>query len=361
MPADTDAESVLHALPEPTLVVRADGRVLFANQAALLRLDRGADDALDLVELSPGPDAVADLRAYLLRCSGSRSPLPGAVELLDAQGRMARFRSYGSLLEPAQDGVPARMLLRLSDGSGSRFSVLAQKVRDLNQEIRRRRRAQAMLEEALRDRDLLLRELHHRVKNNIHMLAGMLSAARREATTLEAASVLEEASRRLTAIGAVHQMLYLGNNLRGVRGDEFVARIGMTVMEGAGVRERFFLKADPVEIPNDAAIPLALILNELLANALKHGTRTDGTPGRVHVGLSVGADAIVELSVEDEGPGFDPAGISGRRASGLGLVRGLTRQLGGSFSIGCGTGGGARCIVRFQDRRGAAASGELLE
>jgi two-component sensor histidine kinase len=360
MPVDAGAESILQALSEPTLLVETDGRVVFANRAALARLSFGPDGASNLANFRPGADITLDLRAYLLRCSGSRSPLLGAIELLDANGQAARFRSHGCLLEPARADTPARVLLRLSDAGDERFSALAQKVRDLNEENHKRRRTQALLEEALRDRDVLLRELHHRVKNNIHMLVGMLSAARREATAPEAASVLMEASRRLAAVSAVHQMLYLGDNLRGVRGDEFVTRIGTMVMDGAGARERLFITSEPLEIPNDAAVPLALILNELLANALKHGARADGTPGRVHLGL-LAVDTANELSVEDEGLGFDLTGTESRRASGLGLVRGLTRQIGGSFSVACSPSGGARCVVRFEVRSRTVAAGGVPE
>ncbi|MCB4825400.1 sensor histidine kinase [Roseicella aerolata] len=339
-------------------MVGTDGRITFANRAALARLGPGAAGAArDLIALSPGTEAAAGLRAYLRRCSGTRSSLLGVVELLGADGQVSRFRSHGGLLEAARDGSSARVLLRLSDSGDERFSALAQKVHDLNEENRKRRRIQALLEEALRDRDILLRELHHRVKNNIHMLAGMLSAARRESIVPEAASVLQDASRRLAAVGAVHQMLYLGNNFRGVRGDEFVIRIGGMIMAGAGAAERLSVMAEPLEIPNDAAAPLALILNELLANALKYGVRADGTPGRIHLNLSA-AISVIELAVEDEGPGFDFAAGAGKRASGLGLVRGLARQIGGSFTVERSPSGGARCVIRFQDR-GRVATGNI--
>jgi two-component sensor histidine kinase len=313
----------------------------------LAQLGPQADTTQDLTELSPAAEAAAELRSYLRRCSGSRSPLIGAVTLRGADGQIIRFRSQGSLLEPARAGAPARILLRLLGGRDERFSALAQNVRDLNEQIRRQRRAQVLLEEALRERDLLMRELHHRVKNNIQMMIGMLAVARREVVVPDADSALEEASRRLIAMGTVHQLLYTGDSLRGVRGDEFLAKIGGTLMEAAGQSERLSVEAEPVEIPNDAAAPLALILNELLVNALKHGSRTDGTPGWITVRLLTAAGATAELSVEDEGPGFEPAVISSRRASGLNLVRGLTRQLGGSFLAERSPVGGARCIVRF--------------
>lgn len=346
--------NVLEVLPEPALVVTTDGHIAFANRAAQARFGPEVADVCDLLDVTASPDAASGLRTYLVRCSGSRSPLPGAMDLREAGGRTARYRCSGALLEHARVGNSARVLLRLSAGD-ERFAVLAQKVRDLNEEVRRRRRAQALLEEALRDRDVMLRELHHRVKNNIHMLAGMLSAARRETHSSEAALVLEEAGRRLSAVGAVHQMLYRGDNLTGVAGDAYVARIGMMVMDAAGARDRLSVVADPVEVPNDAAVSLALILNELLANALKHGGRTDGTSGQVQLGLAA-VDGDIEMWVEDEGPGFSAMAESGRRTSGLGLVRGLTRQIGGNFSVGPGQAGGARCAVRFRDRRGPVAT-----
>jgi two-component sensor histidine kinase len=258
-----------------------------------------------------------------------------------------RFRCDAGLLVPAGEGGTPLLLLRLSEPD-ERFSALTRKIRELNEEIMARRRTQALLEQALGERDLLLRELHHRVKNNIHMLSGMLSAARREAAAPQAAAALEEASRRLAAVGAVHQMLYQGSDLRGVRGEEFVAKVATMVADASGAGGRLLVEAEPAEIGNDAAVPLALVLNELVANAVKHGIRTDAAPGAIRVGLSAARDGEVELWVEDEGPGFEPAAGVARRASGLGLVRGLMRQLGGTFSVERGRTGGARCAVRFR-------------
>jgi two-component sensor histidine kinase len=89
-------------------------------------------------------------------------------------------------------------------------------------------------------------------------------------------------------------------------------------------------------------MPLALIVNELLTNAAKHGINGRGT-GEIMVALLRDGDHLV-LSVEDDGPGF-PLKDTGRRSSGLGLVRGLSQQLRGSFTVESGSGG--RCVVRF--------------
>ena len=89
-------------------------------------------------------------------------------------------------------------------------------------------------------------------------------------------------------------------------------------------------------------MPLALVLNELLTNAAKHGINWRGTG---HINVKFQRDnGFANLFVEDDGPGFQP-GETGRRSSGLGLVQGMMRQLGGKFTVEPGCGG--RCIIRF--------------
>ena len=99
------------------------------------------------------------------------------------------------------------------------------------------------------------------------------------------------------------------------------------------------------QLSNDTAMPLALILNELLTNAAKHGVN-GRAEGSIKVGLTKGLDSF-ELTVEDDGPGFD-LGEANRRSSGLGLVSGLARQLGGALRVERAP--GARCRVQFVDR-----------
>lgn len=343
--ADIGADAVLQALPEPSLVVGTEGTVRLANRSALWRFGQTLSGG-DLTALCPDDEAARRLRSYLLRCSGSHSPIPGGIILRCADGTASRLRCHGNLLAPARNGSSARILLRIADASDDRFSVLARKVNDLNEEVRRRRRAQSLLEEALNERNLLLRELHHRVKNNIHMLSGMLLVAQREAESPQTARSLEDPARRLAAVGAVHQMLYQENDLRGIDGATFVSRLSSSIIEASGSPAELEVEAVAAELPNDAAVPLALVLNELLANAVKHGGRGDGSPGRIRVRLQA-VDNAMELSVEDDGPGLGSGTGAGRRSSGLGLVRGLARQLGGAFSIESSSTGGTRCALKF--------------
>lgn len=340
MPLSADARALLHALPEPALIAAVDGRVEEANRAAVARFGQKALDA-GFMALCDEPGAV---RAYLERASGSREPLLGSLQVR-SDGSAIRLRAQASLLTPADGGKRARLLVRLSSMEDPRFSALTVKVRELDAEVRRRQHAQAVLEEALQERSLLLRELHHRVKNNMQMLAGMLAAAQRETASEEARTILGDASRRLAAVGAVQQMLYASDSLASVRMDDLLETLVSAILQASGATARLRVEASPAELANDLAVPVALILNELLANALKHARPDEGEQD-IRIGLTA-SEAGYVLSVEDDGPGFDLAETR-KRASGLGLVRGMVRQLGGSLAVDRSP--GARVTVRFHDR-----------
>ncbi|WP_046865736.1 sensor histidine kinase [Microvirga massiliensis] len=346
MTLSADALALLNALPEPALVVTVVGEVNHANRSALSLFDREVLGS-DLTALCEDPSG---FRLLLRRASGSRQPLPGSLHARPETG-LGPFRVNASLIIPAADGVPASLLVRLAPIEDQRFVALTSKVCELNAEVRQRQHTQAVLEETLRERDLLLRELHHRVKNNMQMLAGMLAGAEREASNEEAQRVLGDASRRLVAVGAVQQMLYSSDSLAGVNAHAFVRTIASAILQASGQSARLTVHADSVQLANDMAVPVSLILNELIANALKYGRPPEGEP-EIEVRLEFVAGDYV-LSVEDRGQGFE-LGEARKRVSGLGLVRGLVRQLGGALSVEKTP--GARVLVRFRDR--SRAGGE---
>ncbi|HEV7368736.1 sensor histidine kinase [Arenibaculum sp.] len=333
---DRDIEAFLDFLQEPVFIVTSAAAVLRANAAAKRLL--GADPTgRNLTELITSP--AEELRAYLRRCSGTAAPLVGALTLALPDGTGARLRTHGARL-PGPPSGPVRLALRGTPVQADEFSVLARKVRELNAEIHERRRTQAALEETLDDNRVLMRELHHRVRNNIQLMLGLFSAAKRDTASPEAQQILEQARQRLLSIGAVQQLMYQSQDMRAVPAGSFLAALceAMGATLGPGVRVEVAASED--ELSNDHAFPLALILNELLTNAAKHGLR-DGR-GTVRVALRREGPEFV-LVVHDDGPGF----IAGpeRRSSGLGLVRGLCRQIGGAVEIE--NDGGARCTIRF--------------
>ena len=189
---------------------------------------------------------------------------------------------------------------------------------------------------------ILLDELNHRVKNNLQMLQALLWAAVREAENAEASRVLADAARRVGAMAAAQQLLYSDRNPRSFNITEFLHAVCAGAQQAFGKEISMQIEADQGQLPNELSMPLALVLNELVTNAAKHGINGRGT-GNINVKFRR-ENGYALLSVEDDGPGFQLE-ETGRRSSGLGLVQGMMRQLGGEFTVEPGSGG--RCIIRF--------------
>src|SRR5215470_6425313 len=202
-----------------------------------------------------------------------------------------------------------------------------------------RRRA----EQAEAQRRMLLGELNHRVKNNMQMLQSLLGVAARQAGSAEAREVLEEASGRISAMAAAQRVLYTTPDATRFNARDFLTTVCETMKQTFCQELDIDCEADSILLPNDAAIPLALIVNELLTNAVKHGLIGRGA-GAIRVRLTRENDSFL-VYVEDDGPGFHLQSVQ-LRSSGLALVQGLARQLRGEFEVTRTP--ATRCSVRFQ-------------
>ena len=194
--------------------------------------------------------------------------------------------------------------------------------------------------EAETQQRILLNELNHRVKNNMQMLQSLISASVRHATSDEARQTLQDAAGRIAAMAAAQRALYSNGGASRFDAEEFVRSVCATARQTFPSGTQISYRADDIELDNDTLMPLALILNELLTNAVKYGT--GGKDGIIRVALTRKGDGY-SLSVEDDGPGFDLEDVK-KRWSGLSLIRGLARQLGGQFMVSRSP---TRCSVEF--------------
>ncbi len=188
---------------------------------------------------------------------------------------------------------------------------------------------------------VLLNELNHRVKNNMQMLQSLLYSAASQSRNPEAKQILADAASRISAMAAAQRILYGTSDAARFSAREFLHSVCETAKQAFPPDVKIDCEAATGEISNDSAMPLALILNELLTNAVKHGLK-DGK-GAVRAGLAE-QDGSFTLFVEDEGPGFDLASIL-PNSSGLRLVQGLARQLRGQFQVTRTP--TSRCTLRF--------------
>jgi PAS domain S-box-containing protein len=189
---------------------------------------------------------------------------------------------------------------------------------------------------------MLLRELNHRVKNNMQMLQSLLYAAAKKTRNVEAAEILDEASKRITAMAAAQRVLYATTDATTFQADEFLDAVCQSVQQTLPPEITILRAPASGELSNDTAMPLALILNELLTNAAKHSADGSGECV-IRVGLNKEGEHFT-LYVEDDGPGFDLETVA-KRSSGLGLVQGLAGQLRAQFEVTRSP--VTRCTLRF--------------
>jgi two-component sensor histidine kinase len=194
-------------------------------------------------------------------------------------------------------------------------------------------------------REQLLEEMNQRLKNNLKVLFGLLKVAWRKTDNLETREVLSDTCRCIGAMGAAQEVFYSVHDSTDVSGQRFLEAICANARAFFGKDVSIKHDASTGTLPKETVVPLALVLNELLTNAAKHGADNRGRTA-INVGLRH-CSGEIELYVQDRGSGFniDPAQPL---SSGLGLVAMLARRLRGSFAVEQRS--GARCVLRFPDQ-----------
>ena len=215
-------------------------------------------------------------------------------------------------------------------------------------------RLEALVEErtaALRQRDLLLREVYHRVKNNLQTVDSLLLMQARKLTDPQARQALISLRGRVYALGLVHHQLMGSANLKTFDIAPFLQELSSNILEsGDNASVRLSVEACPLDVGLDFAIPLGLLVTELVTNSLKHAFA--GGAGHISVALRREPDGEVVLVVGDNGRGAFGGDDSG---SGLGvsIVRGLVAQLEGTMTVT--NEGGMKTEIRTPMPRDAAA------
>jgi two-component sensor histidine kinase len=202
-----------------------------------------------------------------------------------------------------------------------------------------KRRADADLFKALAEKELLLRELYHRVNSNMQIMSSLLDLQARSVTDPAAAEMARVSQARIRAMALVHERLYRADDLTQISFSDYVQDLIAELFSSHGVdprriQVRLDIETDGNMIPVDTAIPCGLIINELLSNAVKHAF-PGGRKGQVRIGLNPSGKSVYTLCVADDGAGL-PAGldVTGLNCLGLQLVFGIGRQqLNGTVEI----------------------------
>jgi two-component sensor histidine kinase len=190
-----------------------------------------------------------------------------------------------------------------------------------------------------REKEFLIKEIHHRVKNNLQILSSLLHLQSRQITDDTALDAVREGQNRVDAMGLIHQKLYMGDNTAQVAMKDYLAHFSQNILDSFGIdddRVRIDCELESVMLDVDTAIPLGLIINELVTNSLKYAF-PDQRSGRIVIALQKDARQRLQLDVSDNGigqtiPGNTPAGTG----FGASLVNMLSKKLKGKVAVSAG-------------------------
>ncbi len=333
-------------MDDPTKVARLEARVAELEQRLEVALDASGQGLWEL-----------DLSTMVARYDVRHAAMMGypdgelrteGVEAFRARmhpdDRGAFFSAFDDYLSGRSGGFAAEFRLRGRDGryrwvSGEGRVVdrdaTGRPLRMLGShcDVDRLKRSEGGLQRSLREKETLLLELHHRVKNNLQLASSVLHFGSRRVSDPAAADVLADCQRRLRAMALVHQQLYASADLTAVGLGGYLRKLVADLRDSFQGQARCSLDLDDTTLSAELALPLGMIVCELLTNSLRHAFPADRV-GTISVSVRR-QDGALCVTVDDDGIGL-PRAVAGGDADGFGLtlVRQLTRQLRGQVTLG---------------------------
>lgn len=199
------------------------------------------------------------------------------------------------------------------------------------------KRSEEILRTSLEEKEVLLREIHHRVKNNLNIVSSLLELQAMGVRDSATREILIESQNRVISMALVHEKLYQSKNLAQIDFQSYVRDLVFAIYHSYGKNPEWIVPTIDITNVNldiDTAVPCSLIINELLSNSLKHAFN-EKQNGHVSVSLKFSGEGpgALDLIVSDDGVGLPPGfQIDKVKSLGLKLVRTLTKQIGGTLS-----------------------------
>jgi PAS domain S-box-containing protein len=236
-----------------------------------------------------------------------------------------------------QTGAPADLEEIHPDPHNRWFQVHAYRSPDglavYFRDVTERRKADEKIKRTLQEKEVILREVHHRVKNNLQVICSMLRLQERNLRDESLLQALRESRERVVAMAMLHDQLHRAKDFSNINLGEYIKNLAASLFSSYGVNSadvglRFDIEDMPVSV--DTAMPCGLIVNEIVSNSLRHAF-PEGRHGHVSLGLHAQPGGFVELTIADDGRGFiENADTAGTRSLGLWLVDLLADQIGAS-------------------------------
>jgi PAS domain S-box-containing protein len=350
---------IISFLPDPTFVIDKEGKVLAWNRALEILSGIPAGDIIGKGDYGYSIWAYGERRPILIDLvlqpdmdytsvkykdyHRDGMTVTAEAEITRPDGNMITLSLVASpLIDPDGEITGAiesmRDITRIKETEDELALLnenLEQMVKDrtkeLEEEVVARKKAEETIRASLDEKVVLLREIHHRVKNNFQIIISLMNLQMRKAKDPGLKELLQETQDRIRAMSLVHEKLYRSEDLSRIDLSSYLKSLVMQLFASHGEVERkvtLHMEFDRIITDINTAIPLGLAINELVSNALKHAFPGDNT-GNITIRGRV-TDGEINVSVKDDGIGF-PAGFDWRETPTLGLhlVLTLIRQLNG--------------------------------
>ncbi|MDH4162270.1 MAG: PAS domain S-box protein [Nitrospirota bacterium] len=317
--------SLFETMKDGVCVAGIDGRIIMTNPAMRAMLGRSEEEVggMDMRQIHP-QDALPLVRAEFEAHARRERHFTRDIPVMRKDGSVWYADVTTAWL--TIDGVPHM---------GGIFH-----------DVTERREHVRQLTDALQQKEILLREVYHRVKNNLQVVASMLYLQSGTLEDPEALRTFLESRDRVMAMSLVHEQLYRSENFAQIDFSGYLRRLVVSLSQTHETAcrsvEMIVTTGDLPHLSIDQAVPCGLIVNELVQNAMKHAFPS-GRRGKVVVEAAGRTDGLIEFSVSDDGAGF--SALPTDRSLGMQLVQSLVRQLGGVLEAK--NKGGARFVVRF--------------
>jgi len=261
-------------------------------------------------------------------------------DLLAEEGKQVFLQRQQQMVQG--ETIPTAVEYRIKGKNGREFWVLlnTRLMHEAGQptsatvivyDITERKKIEDQLRDSLREKEVLLQEIHHRVKNNLQVISSLLNLQAGYVEDERALGILQESQHRVRSMALMHENLYRSKNLARIDFNQYIHDITAYLLQAYRAKPpevRLIIEAEqPVWLNIDQALPCGLILNELMSNALKHAFVNTGS-GTIRIELDLTADQRLTLTIADNGIGL-PATIDPRQTGSLGLnlVYTLAHQL----------------------------------
>ncbi|HEY9668447.1 MAG TPA: histidine kinase dimerization/phosphoacceptor domain -containing protein, partial [Coleofasciculaceae cyanobacterium] len=236
-------------------------------------------------------------------------------------------------LAPHIDGIHTYFSIKfpLHDANGVPYAVCG-----ISTDITERKQANDSLKASLHEKETLLKEIHHRVKNNLQVISSLLRLQSRQIRDPQDFELFKDSQNRVQAMALIHELLYQSPNLAQIDFQDYIQTLVGNLFRSYNAHQRaitFTINIEQVSLAIDTAIPCGLIVSELVSNSLKHAF-PENQGGEVYVSLQHSGKGQWILAIGDNGIGMEP-GFDFRQTSSLGLqlVCRLTKQLEGSIEL----------------------------